>query len=479
MTTSDDLRVTAQRVRRFDDGLAVRMTSLATALESDDLIDEWLSVDPLAYLAPNRLGSVVRAAQSRSIHVARLERLRNLLVLVPVFLTWLGLAYAAIGYAAVASADPDSLSMPFLLLWEQSFNGLVGFPASIFSFLTLSNVAIIDMITIAIVLVLTWLIHSEVSVRQAQRDDTASELEAEVTQLAWCAALQLSRRQSDLTDSAAVTRLGEGLVDSLRAERERMEKLREEREQEVAALSQYSKDFATGVKGLKEFVSALRGATSTAEIVAAAVDERLVRGVAALELAAAAMQSLQQPLADSAATTQSSTSEVRDAVRLLTDATDRALPMGGTLATTIAALSADLLALRHDIVDARQSDDEGRRALAVEVETLHAAMARLESPLAKVGVAIASLDAALATASRQQEDARVRSDQQLAIDRELGEAAAGMAAASSELQALTGGLRQGLQELAATIERLSGARWSPTDDQGSPKGSGRRRLFGR
>ena len=67
-------------------------------------------------------GSGARGGYAHST-IAGADRLRNILVLVPILLTWFALAEAARAYDRYLALSPDEVRQPFLLLWERGFGG--------------------------------------------------------------------------------------------------------------------------------------------------------------------------------------------------------------------------------------------------------------------------------------------------------------------------------------------------------------------
>ncbi len=102
------------------------MRGLARAVATDEGRQRWAEVDlrrvfnteRLAYaLALEREGGYAHST------IAGADRLRNILVLVPILLTWFALAEASKAYNRYLAISPDEVRQPFLLLWERGFGG--------------------------------------------------------------------------------------------------------------------------------------------------------------------------------------------------------------------------------------------------------------------------------------------------------------------------------------------------------------------
>ena len=129
MTASDQVRSIAGEIEVWDRHAANRLTQLADGLASEDR-DPWVALDLVAAVD---IDAILERAMNRDTKPHRtsvLERIRNVLVLVPIFVTWAGLSWAATSYATAIGVEASLAERPFLLLWEQGFDGLgVGGPS--------------------------------------------------------------------------------------------------------------------------------------------------------------------------------------------------------------------------------------------------------------------------------------------------------------------------------------------------------------
>ena len=65
--------------------------------------------------------------------VDRADKVRNVMVLLPIFLTWAALAEASRAYDRHLANNPEDVSQPFLLLWQRGFGGESSFLSPSFS----------------------------------------------------------------------------------------------------------------------------------------------------------------------------------------------------------------------------------------------------------------------------------------------------------------------------------------------------------
>ena len=213
-----ELRQVAHELEDWDPAGASRIELLADAIDSPSENDGWAGADARDAVGLDSIIDRLHDRHSRPHLVSQLERVRNLLVLVPILVTWLGLMYAASAYSAAVSSDPSLYDRPFLLLWEQGFNGYRG-PFAFLGNLTLSMVAAIDVTVIALILGLTWFVHGQTSVAAAAATEETRELESRLQTSLWEATLELRSRG---TMSAAINKFGTAskrLLDELKAER--------------------------------------------------------------------------------------------------------------------------------------------------------------------------------------------------------------------------------------------------------------------
>lgn len=236
----------ADEVRSFDPDAANRLTSLHDEVVHPAANPRWAGVDVIRAIDPPGVAAGLQMLPLNSPLLGHMERLRNILVLIPIFLTWLGLLYAAIGYQAAISADPSLVTKPFLLLWQESFYGHVPSPFSLLNPLTLSHVALIDAIVLALLIGLTWRIHSDLNIAKVTSDQHARLLERRLHQAAWHASTILAQRATPESIATRLRILTETLLDDFRAQHARLDELRADREKELQGLAFFSTELREG-----------------------------------------------------------------------------------------------------------------------------------------------------------------------------------------------------------------------------------------
>jgi uncharacterized coiled-coil DUF342 family protein len=161
----------------LDQRAAQRLQDLSRALDDTTQARTWTSIDLQQVINPDVLAEqyaqLYRPEKSGPGQAARfLEGMRNVLIFLPIVITWLGVSQATNAYHQLISqcikTCKDQVQQPFLYLWEQGFGG--GFP----DFLRLSNIGLIDAGILALIFLATFYL-SIVSARSNYRDERAEQ----------------------------------------------------------------------------------------------------------------------------------------------------------------------------------------------------------------------------------------------------------------------------------------------------------------
>ncbi len=172
-----DRQGTAEALQRLADEATAREPSLGTVLARlADAVREGRTTEAAAYTGavdPRGLAELLASKHSRLWAV--LEVIRNVLVFAPIAVTWFGLSIAATAYAELLTARPDLVSRPFLLLWQEGFDGRLA--------LNFSTLAITDASLIGVLIVLSLALHVRSEIRDAQIRTKALLKESEIRAL--------------------------------------------------------------------------------------------------------------------------------------------------------------------------------------------------------------------------------------------------------------------------------------------------------
>ncbi len=166
--TAGALRDLATEAASGDRGVAELLDRLADAVEQDRREE----VRAYAQAIPPRTVAEGATFRHRTIWGVA-EVLRGALVLLPIAVTWYGLSAAAAAYGVLLVEHPELVSQPFLLLWQQGFDGRGGG-------LTFSTLAAADGVLISIIIALSLVIHYKADVRDPRERARTLLKESEV-----------------------------------------------------------------------------------------------------------------------------------------------------------------------------------------------------------------------------------------------------------------------------------------------------------
>jgi hypothetical protein len=235
---ADELTVLAGSVRQQDAAVGELLGRLATAVR-DGRHDEVKAY--AAALDPRSLAEAITIR--RSPLWAILEVVRNALVFAPIAVTWFGLSTASYAYERLLQQRPELISRPFLLLWQEGFAGTSGV-------LNFSTLALIDASLIAMLIVLSLVIHVRADVRDVRTRTRVLLRESEI-RLLLGHALSLSAGPW-LSDGSADT-----VLDEMVAEERRIYERAMEREQQLANLETVVRDLRVAANDLARAAEAL------------------------------------------------------------------------------------------------------------------------------------------------------------------------------------------------------------------------------
>lgn len=191
--TQTKLSELADKIERSDLGAAARLRDLGDALVGGSTADAWASSDLLSLINPSVLAqaSVIRRSGGTTTGLGILELLRNVLVLLPLVVTWVGISQAVEAYTKLLSADASQATRSFLYLWQNGFNGHLG------SGMTLGRLALIDGVLLGLVALLTLLVYAVNLVVSNEQERQSQRIRGELEQALAEASLQLAPRRQN------------------------------------------------------------------------------------------------------------------------------------------------------------------------------------------------------------------------------------------------------------------------------------------
>ncbi|MBW3632827.1 MAG: hypothetical protein KY456_07350 [Chloroflexi bacterium] len=331
-TLAEHLEEMASTLDSVDTRAAERMRSLARAVATDEGRQRWAEVDlrrvfnteRLAYaLALQREGGYAHST------IAGADRLRNVLVLMPILLTWFALAEASRAYERYLALSPDEVRQPFLLLWERGFGGHASPFAPSFSM-----VAMIDAFLIAIIIGLTLYSHGRREAREEKIDKTAERFQSDIDNVLAEASVVLAvdRGSRPALLARGIERLvdrfeqnSQELLTRLRVEHDRLEQLAGRREREFADFGVFASGMRAGAEETHRLLVELRqvssGLSTALEDLTSEVSSSVDQGRTLLK----AVQGLEQLTVANLQSDQTLTRQIASAAEALVEAADKGI----------------------------------------------------------------------------------------------------------------------------------------------------------
>ena len=406
-----DLRGLAATLASVDAPSAERFERLAEAMIDPIERDKWADVDL------RRAFHTERLAQLYAVHseggdappiVDLLDKLRNVLVLAPIMLTWAALAEATRNYAAYLEVYPDEVGTPFLLLWQRGFGGMAAWHAPSFAAL-----AITDALIILIIIALTFLSHGR---REAHDDNimaTARDFQAHLDNALGDATIRLAiartMRPNVIADSieAVASRFeasAQELLDRMRLEHDRLDAIAGRREREFSDFAVFASGMRSGAEESHRVLLELRSISTglhraledlTGEVGMAGEQQRALLGVVA---------SLERSIGGSTQSDAALARAIIDAARGLAESADRAIA-GAEHAARAGQVASEAV---RSIADVAVTLSDGQSRIEYVVAEESAANTRLaqalESSLNGVGLATRTMADISTTLMRVRDD---------------------------------------------------------------------------
>src|SRR5215210_4003376 len=354
---AEHLEEMAGTLQSVDARAADRMSGLARAVATDEGRQRWAEVDlrrvfnteRLAYaLALEREGGYAHST------IAGADRLRNILVLVPILLTWFALAEAARAYNRYLALSPDEVRQPFLLLWERGFGGQAsGFAPSF------SLVALIDAVLIAIIIGLTLYSHGRREAREEKIDQTAERFQSDIDNVLAEASVVLAVDRG--SRPALLARGVERLVD-------RLEQLATRREREFADFGVFASGMRAGAEETHRLLVELRqvssGLSTALEDLTSEVSSSVDQGRTLLR----AVQGLEQLTVANLQSDQTLTRQIATAAEALVEAADKGIAGADAAAQASRVATEAVRGIGAIAQDLATSQTRVEQAVAAEAE---------------------------------------------------------------------------------------------------------------
>jgi archaellum component FlaC len=334
-----DLQGMAASMGEVDPRAAGRLRDLAESLGSERGRQRWTDVDLRQAFNTERLAiayAVRREGGYAPASIEMADRLRNILVLFPILLTWAALAEASAAYRRFIDRHPDQSAQPFLLLWQRGFGGEASRFAPSFS-----TVALIDAAIILAIILLTIYAHGR---REGQEDviaSTASSVQTDLENILAEATVALasdrSSRPARLTESVErladrFERSSQELLTQLQVEHDRLESLASRRDKEFADFGMFASGMRAGADEMHRLLVDLRQVSTSLETTLEDLTSEIGASSEQQRSLLTAVGNLERLTSSSIQSDQSATRQLAAAAVSLADASDKALSGAETAA---------------------------------------------------------------------------------------------------------------------------------------------------
>lgn len=383
---ADEINGLAASLAEIDSRSTERLRDLASSLSTEEGRLRWADVDlrrafNSEYLA--HFYAVRREGGYAPTSVAVADRIRNVLVLLPIALTWFALFESTRAYRTYIDEHPDEISQPFLLLWQRGFDGQGGFFATSFS-----TLAIIDAMIIGVIIALTFYSHGRRERREESIDRTGQKFQADVDNILAEATVALApdRAGRPAMLARSVERLAERfennsqeLIARLRVEHERLESISNRREKEFADFGVFASGMRAGAEETHRLLIELRQvSTALHQSLEDMTSEVGVTGDQNKSLLSA-VTSLERLVATGIQSDHGVTRRLAEAAEVLAEASERSLAgseaaaQAGRVATEavrgIAEIGAGLAGSQSRVEHAIANESEANTRLAEALRT--------------------------------------------------------------------------------------------------------------
>jgi methyl-accepting chemotaxis protein len=479
---ADQLDGIATSIDHVDPRSSRRLRELATALTTETGRQRWSDVDLRRAFNTDRLSHSYAVDHEGGyapnlVEVA--DKVRNVLVLVPILLTWAALGEAATAYDRYIAENPDEASQPFLLLWQRGFGG----EASLLS-PTFSTVALIDAIVIVVIILLTFYAHGRRERQEDQIADTAAEFQAEfdnaLAEAGVLLATDKSSRPAQLSNS--VERLvdtfetsSQSLLTQLQVEHDRLDHLASRREKEFADFGVFASGMRAGAEEMHRLLVDLRGVSTGLERALEDLSSEVSTSGDQQRTLLAAVTNLERMTSSSIQSDQAVARQISTAASRLAETADKAITGAESVAQAgrvaidavrgISAIAQQISESQQRVERAlaSQTDTSGRLAETLRASTtashanarslsdIGSGLSRLRDEFERIGAQSGQQATVLSTLLTQQAEMTREISQ---VVRDMGAVGLGTAQRQREVNQEFHHLVQRLDSLANTLNRL-------------------------
>lgn len=242
---------------------AVLLRDLGTAVAGSTSESDWAHADLYRVLNPERISMAYENKQTAGGWVRWFEFLRNVLVLLPLAVTWWGIALAARAYGELVADEPEQASQSFIYLWQEGFGER--------TWLTLERLAAIDGSILFVVFLLTLILYWYSTTRQNRSRTEAMQVQYDLEEILADAdlVLSVSRQPNEYLALQRLLKMSDQVLQSLRQESVRFDKFMYERRTELIRLTDFTSQLE---ETAKEMVTAVEKLQTVNEQTNSAID---------------------------------------------------------------------------------------------------------------------------------------------------------------------------------------------------------------
>jgi len=354
---------------------AARLRDLGYALASDDGRQRWSDVDLSRAFNTDRLSYVYALRREGGFAPASIEvadKIRNVLVLVPIVLTWAALAEASLSYNRYIKANPAEAATPFLLLWQRGFGNDAAWYSTSFS-----TVALLDAVVIIVMILLTLYTHGRREKQEDRVSDTSAAFQAEFDNVLAEATVILagdrSNRPAQLTDSVErladrFERSSQELLTQLQVEHDRLGNLAGRREKEFADFAMFATGMRSGAEEMHRLLIDLRQVSSGLETALEDLSSEVSGASDQQRSLLTAVSNLERLTASSIQSDQAVTRQLSLAANNLAETADKAMSGAETAAQAGRIASDAVRGIGEVVRQLGESQERVEQALAGDTE---------------------------------------------------------------------------------------------------------------
>jgi Mg2+ and Co2+ transporter CorA len=398
-TLAADLRGLSAALSSIDQSSSERLDRLAAALMDPYESELWIDVDLRRAFHTERLAYAYAVHQEGGEApplIDTMDKVRNVMILVPIMLTWFALAQAVRDYSKYIQANPDQIGQPFLLLWQQGFDGNASWHSPSFS-----AVALADALVILLIVVITFFAHGRREEREEDIAMTARDFQAHLDNALGEATVRfaMARTMKPNTLAEAIGQVtnrfdttAQELLTRLRVEHDRLDQIAARREREFSDFAVFASGMRAGAEesqrmliDLRQVSTALQTAIEdlTSEIGIAGEQQRTLLSVTG---------GLERVIGAATQTDAALVRQLADAARNLTETTDRAVA-GADAAAKAGQVASE--AVRH-IAEVAASLADGQLRIEQAIAAESEANTRLADALRGSGSGVTNATRAMA-----------------------------------------------------------------------------------